>query len=130
MRKDTENWIAGSEYEIESARANLEAGRYPYVIFMCHLAVEKMLKAHVTEVTQAVPRKTHNLMYLVREAGLQVPPETLDFLGKLGNGSVPPRYPDDVVRLLADVTRDVAERYLRSTEEALKWLRDHENLKG
>lgn len=130
MRRDTQNWIVGSEYEFGNARAMFEAGRYPYVVFFCHLALEKMLKAHVTEVTQSAPAKTHNLMYLVRKAGLQVPPEALDFLGEASNGSVPARYPDDMQKLLADTTREVAERWLRSTEEALEWLRNHENLKG
>ncbi len=52
MRQDTQNWIALSDYDLETARHMLATGRYLYVIFMCHLALEKMLKAHVTETTQ------------------------------------------------------------------------------
>jgi HEPN domain-containing protein len=44
----------------------LATGRYLYVVVMCHLALEKMLKAHVTEVTQSIPVKTHDLIYLVK----------------------------------------------------------------
>ncbi len=40
-----------SEYDVETARHMLATGRYLYVVFMCHLALEKMLKAHVTAVT-------------------------------------------------------------------------------
>lgn len=51
LRADTENWIAMSDYDIGTAEHMLSSGRYLYVIFMCHLALEKMLKAHVTEAT-------------------------------------------------------------------------------
>jgi HEPN domain-containing protein len=52
MRRDTQNWIALAVYDLDTAQLMLEAGRYLYVIFLCHLALEKMLKAHVTEATQ------------------------------------------------------------------------------
>ena len=55
VRKDTANWIALTDYDIETARHMLETGRYLYVVFLCHLSLEKMLKAHVAEVTQSVP---------------------------------------------------------------------------
>ncbi len=57
MRDDTRNWIACSDYDLETARHMFETGRYVYVIFMCHLALEKLLKAHVTEAIQAEPRR-------------------------------------------------------------------------
>ena len=129
MRDDTRNWIATADYDLETARHMFQAGRYVYVIFMCHLALEKMLKAHVTEVVRAEPAKTHNLMYLVRKAGLDVPSEMNDFLGGISNGSVPTRYPERLEKLVDRYPREVAERYLRSTEEAIQWLRDHPNLK-
>ena len=55
MRSDTQNWIALAEYDLETARQMLATGRYLYVVFMSHLALEKILKAHVTEVTQSHP---------------------------------------------------------------------------
>jgi HEPN domain-containing protein len=59
--------MALAEYDLDTAQHMLETGRYLYVIFLCHLALEKMLKAHVTEVTQTVPVKTHDLIYLVKK---------------------------------------------------------------
>jgi HEPN domain-containing protein len=63
MRKDTANWIALSDYDIETARHMLATERYLDVIFLCHLALEKLLKAHVAEFTQTLPIKTHDLIY-------------------------------------------------------------------
>ena len=61
MRKDTKNWIALTDYDTETARHMLATERYLYVIFLCHLALEKILKAHVAEVIQDVPIKTLDL---------------------------------------------------------------------
>ncbi|HMT12966.1 MAG TPA: HEPN domain-containing protein, partial [Ignavibacteria bacterium] len=39
-------WTELSDYDIESARVMLEGKRYLYVGFMCHQAIEKILKAY------------------------------------------------------------------------------------
>jgi len=46
----------------------LHDGRYIYVIFMSHMALEKALKALVTEETQKLPPRTHNLIDLAQRA--------------------------------------------------------------
>lgn len=124
LRKDTLNWMALAEYDLETARHMLKSGRYLYVVFMCHLALEKMLKAHVAEVTQSPPAKTHDLIYLVRKAELVLPPALLDFLGKINNASIPTRYPEDLERALSEYSRPVAESYLRQSEEVMRWLKE------
>ena len=93
------------------------------------LLMQASIKAHVAEVTQTTPAKTHNLMYLVRKAGLTPAKELAGFLGDVTNESVPTRYPDDPEELLTKYTREVAESCLCSTREAMRWLREHPNLK-
>jgi predicted nucleotidyltransferase len=45
MKKTTANWFASADYDIQTAEAMLKSQRYLYVVFMCHLAIEKTLKA-------------------------------------------------------------------------------------
>lgn len=106
----------------------LATGRYLYVIFLCHLALEKMLKAHVAEVTQSVPIKTHDLIYLVRKCELKMPAQYLDFIGKINTASIPTRYPDDLQRALKEYPKSVAKDYLTQTAELIQWLKQHPNL--
>lgn len=108
----------------------LETGRRIYVVFMCHMALEKMLKAHVTEVTQTIPAKSHDLIYLVKKSGLTVPSAHLEFIGKINNASVPTRYPDDLQRTLSEYTGPVVREYWQRTEEALTWLKQELLAKG
>ena len=128
MRDDTRNWIALSEYDLETAGHMLATGRFLYVIFLCHLALEKMLKAHVTEVTQIIPVKTHDLIYLIKKCGLELPQAHLEFIGKINTASIPTRYPEDLQRALKDYPESIARVYLLQTTEALQWLKQHPNL--
>ncbi len=45
MNRVVRNWAETSNYDLRTAEAMYKAGRYLYVVFMCHLAIEKMLKA-------------------------------------------------------------------------------------
>jgi HEPN domain-containing protein len=128
MRKDTQNWIDLAEYDLVTAQHMLETGRNLYVIFLCHLALEKMLKAHVNEVTQAIPTKTHDLIYLVKKCAIEPPENFLDFIGKINTASIPTRYPEDLQSALKNYPEPVARAYLRQTQELVQWLKQHPNL--
>lgn len=128
MPKDTANWIALADYDIKTARHMLATQRYLYVIFLCHLALEKVLKAHVAEFTQTVPIKTHDLIYLVKKCELDLPEKYLDFIGKINTASIPTRYPDDLQRALKEYPKSVAKNSLNQTIELTEWLKQHQNL--
>lgn len=106
-----------------------KTGRYLYVVFTCHLALEKMLKAHVTEKTQSLPNKTHDLIYLVKKAELELSEPHLEFIGRINNASIPTRYPDDIRRAVEEYSDSVAQEYLSMTDEVVRWLKEHPNLK-
>jgi HEPN domain-containing protein len=91
MRRDTENWMESAAYDMKTARNMLKTGRYLYVVFMCHLALEKMLKAYLTESTQALPVRTHDLLFLISKSDLTLKTGHLDFIGQINNASIPTR---------------------------------------
>ena len=128
MRADTQNWIESAEYDLETARHMLATGRYLYVVFTCHLALEKLLKAHVTKVTDESPVRTHDLIYLIKKCGLVLPQEYLEFIGRINNASIPTRYPDDIRRALQDYSEEVVGEYLNKTAEIIQWLKSRPNL--
>ncbi|MBN2148095.1 MAG: HEPN domain-containing protein [Anaerolineales bacterium] len=124
MRDDARNWVALADYDIETASHMLKTGRYLYVVFLCHLALEKMLKAHVTEVTQEFPAKTHDLISLVKKCGLELPQDLLEFIGKINTASIPTRYPEDLQRAIQEYPKPVAKEYLKQTRKVMKWLKE------
>ena len=128
MRADTRNWVAASEYDLGTAEHLLATGRYLYVVFICHLALEKLLKAIVAEATSEMPPRTHDLIYLVRRAKITPSQAHLDFLGKINAASVPTRYPEDLGKVLAAYPKGVAAEYLATTKEVFAWLKQDPRL--
>lgn len=110
MNPETQNWLASSEYDLQTAEHMLAAGRYIYVIFMCHLAIEKALKAIVCEVTNSAPPRTHNLAILMDSVGVHLEPRLDSFVRRLSNVSVATRYPEDMSKLSGQFTETVAKR--------------------
>lgn len=64
MREEVKNWLDSARYDLETAEYMFNTGRYIYTVFMCHLALEKVLKAKVQEITGKTPLKTHDLEYM------------------------------------------------------------------
>jgi HEPN domain-containing protein len=123
MNKTINNWIKSSKYDIKTAEALYESKRFVYVIFMCHLAVEKALKAIVASKTKKAPPKTHDLFYLVKLVSLEVPENHEPILIHLNEASVPTRYPEDIGKLSKAYNKSAAGRYLKETKKLLKWLK-------
>ncbi|MBA3070896.1 MAG: HEPN domain-containing protein [Nitrospirae bacterium] len=65
MNKQVANWIKSSQYDLKTAEHMLKTGRYIYVLFMCHLSVEKLLKGLYEAILKKIAPKTHNLIYLL-----------------------------------------------------------------
>ena len=128
MRKDTRNFIKSSEYDLDTAQFMLETGRYIYVIFMCHLSLEKLLKALVSENKQNIPPKSHNLIYLLKLGNIELPRNYIDFIAKINNASIVTRYPEDFTRILDAYPENVARDYLEKTREIHQWLKQNKKL--
>jgi len=126
--KATENWLAQVDYDLATAEHMLNAGRYIYVVFMCHLALEKVLKALVTEEAQKLPPRTHNLIDLAQRAKLTLSQEHRDFVGKINDASIVTRYPDDLSKIVSQYPESVAQEYLEKTKEAIAWIRQDPRL--
>lgn len=42
--KPADEWFLQADYDLETALAMLNSGRYIYTVFMAHLAIEKAIK--------------------------------------------------------------------------------------
>ena len=129
MNKETKNWLEMVEYDITTARQMFKTGRYVYVIFMCHLAIEKSLKAVACEETNKVPPRTHDLIYLINLSQVKLTDALLDFVGMLNNAAVVTRYPEDLSKLVSSYPEQVTKEYLDKTQEVIKCIKQDPRLK-
>jgi HEPN domain-containing protein len=123
VKKEVKNWLDSAQYDLETAEHMLQTGRYIYTIFMCHLALEKILKAKVEEVSGKTPPKTHDLEYLVELGGFFPDAEMEKFIAEISNLSVVTRYPGDFERMVSDFSLTRTEFVLAKTKEVFEWIK-------
>lgn len=70
-------WMDQARYDLETARAMLDSGRYLYVMFCCQQAVEKALKAKIVAKTGELPPRIHILVKLAENASIPLDSEKL-----------------------------------------------------
>ena len=117
-----ERWAEQARYDLDTARAMLDSGRYLYVVFCCQQAVEKALKTIIVKQTHDFPPRVNNLPRLAEIAGVALDQDREAFVGELSGYYVQTRYPEGIESLGASLDRVTAEETLRKTEEATQWL--------
>ena len=109
FQKTVQYWVEGAEYDMGVADAMMEAAKYPYALFMGHLALEKLLKALVVNSTQKHAPPTHSLTLLAGKSGLQIPDETILILAEFMEFHSEARYPEEP-ELLPKVHQGICDR--------------------
>ncbi|MBA3036274.1 MAG: HEPN domain-containing protein [Desulfobacterium sp.] len=99
------------------------ARRYIYVVFMCHLSIEKVLKGLYQKKLGTVPPKVHNLLFLIEAVGLTLPDDLYEAVFSLNRASIPTRYPEDLKQMQKNYPRRKTETLLVQSKEVLKWLK-------
>ena len=126
MLEETKNWLEMVNYDLDTAKQMFNTKRYVYVIFMCHLAIEKALKAIVCEETRKFPPKTHDLIFLTRIGKVEFSEELMNYIGMINNVAVVIRYPEDLSKLVSSYTKTVTQKYLDNTIKVIECIkRDH-----
>lgn len=115
-------WSTHAQYDMDTAGSLFESKRYPYALFMCHLAIEKSLKAIIVMKKQAHAPYTHNLVNLAVTADLPLAPEQKTLIGELNEFNLEARYPDWKENFYSIATREYTEKYLLATRELFIWL--------
>jgi HEPN domain-containing protein len=118
--RQIEYWKTGSAEDLAAAESLLEKGHWRHCLFFAHLALEKMLKAHVVHATRADPPRIHNLVRLARMAGLKPNDAQEKFLRRFDLYQLEGRYPDSQQVVL---NAGLAREELQKAAEILQWLK-------
>ena len=123
MAIEPNEWFKQAEYDMKTAEAMFKARRYIYVVFMCHLSLEKALKGLYIKKFSSLPPKVHNLLYLIEKIGITLPEDLFEMVFEINRASIPTRYPEDLKQIQKDYRKQKVEKLLTKSKEALKWLK-------
>ena len=100
-------------------------GRWLYVAFMCHQAIEKTLKAYWCRTQTDDPPYTHNHKRLATGCGLyeQMNADQIDFIETVTNYNIEARYPEDKEELSRELTQQTCRDIIDKTKQLQQWIK-------
>jgi HEPN domain-containing protein len=124
MEDQIQYWIDLADYDLDTAKAMRRTERYLYVGFMCHQAIEKILKAYYVKVLSEHPPRSHNLTLLAEKTDIiqELSDNQKNILLTLEPLNIEARYPSQKERLLKSLTPERSDRILKETEELKQWI--------
>ena len=123
IAKQIAYWRDGSQEDWEVGEHLLAESRARHGLFLLHLAMEKLLKAHVCRTTRNVPPRIHNLSRLVELSGVSLDASQTDLLAEMNQYNLEGRYPDTLQPLPPpDEVRQDVTRYREVYECLMRQL--------
>ena len=123
INKTIEYWLNSAKYDLAVANALFKTKKYPYALFMGHLALEKLLKSIVVKHTKAHAPFSHSLTYLAERSGIKIPKPLLVKLREFMEFHFEARYPDANKAFYNKCTKDYTAVKLKAMKEVYKWLK-------
>lgn len=129
-------WEEYAQYDIDTAVAMFDAGRYLYAAFMCQQAIEKIVKGIFVLYTGEEPVKTHNIALvfnslcdrdefynLVTDKNFNKCKERyMPLFVRLLAFYISARYPAYKEKLTSILAREEAQEIITEAKEAFKWV--------
>ena len=118
-------WINLSDNDLVVAETLVRNRHNLYVCFMCHQAVEKILKGYYTKVKNNTPPFKHDLEYFAQETGLYdlLDKTQISFIEKLNPLNIETRYPDYTNKIARYLTDEVTKNIFDQTKEFVQWIK-------
>jgi HEPN domain-containing protein len=122
--KTIKYWQDISEYDLITAEAMLNTERYLYVGFMCHQAIEKIIKAYYVKVKKETPPYIHDLEKLAGYSELYnlFSQEQIEFLEELNPLNIESRYPKYKDQMFQIMKSKDCKYFLNKCRELREWI--------
>jgi HEPN domain-containing protein len=127
IEKHINYWVQSAEHDLETAETLMSGEKYDWALFIGHLILEKILKAHYIKTKREFPEKTHNLIRLANLAEIKLTKEERIFFEQVNSFHISSRYPDEQFKFSQLCTKKFAATNFKNIKKKYKWLK--KNLK-
>lgn len=117
-------WMDQVDEDILSAEALCESGRWLYVGFLCHQAIEKTIKAYWYATQKDDPLYLHNHFRLLDGCGLkdQLNDTQRRFLEIMSPMYIAGRYPEYKNQVARMLNKESSEYLITETKKLTQWI--------
>ena len=120
--KIVQHWIDTSEKDYKTMQNLLKSGDYSWAMFLGHLVLEKLIKAHYVKNQRKHALFTHDLLRLATNAGLKIDEETEEWLDDISTFNINARYDTYKQDFYKLCTKDFANMWSERIENIRLWL--------
>ncbi|MCU0599365.1 MAG: HEPN domain-containing protein [Desulfobacterales bacterium] len=121
IEKHIANWRTGAEEDWQVAEQLLESDKIRHGLYFLHLAMEKMLKAHICQHTNDIAPRLHNLVRLADLCGIVFTEGQKDLLAEINPFNIEGRYPEMWGAIPSCKEADILKQ---NAEDLFIWLKN------
>lgn len=121
IQKQIAYWRKSAEEDWSVGQTLVSAGKIRHGLFFLHLAMEKMLKAHVCKATLNLAPRLHSLVQLAEMSKLRFSEAQMNALADLNRFNLAGRYPD---MLAPGISQKEAFVRRRAARGVFQWLKN------
>ena len=123
VEKQINYWEKSAEHDLETAESLIKERRFDWALFLSHLVLEKILKALFVKKKETFPPRTHNLVLLLKEVGIEINDNDLDFYEEVNTFNISTRYPDEQFKFYTLCTEEFTLKKFEEVKEKYQWLK-------
>ena len=118
-------WIDLSDRDFETAKWVMKGGYHLHAGYMCHQAIEKILKGYFAKTKEDTPPFTHDLIGLAQKTDLfdLLTDEQKEFIRTLNPLNIEARYPEYKNKIAQMMTKETTQNILTKTKEIMQWIK-------
>ncbi len=123
LEEHIQYWLKSAAHDLETAETLFNNNRYDWSLFLGHLVIEKLLKAHfVRDNRNKVPPFTHNLSAIANKTKLKLSVEQETLLLEINQFNIRTRYPDYKFGFYKKCTPEFTQDYFSKIKGLYQWL--------
>lgn len=122
FEKIVQFWQESSNQNYETMQHLMQSKDYSWALFLGHLVVEKLLKAHYVKTHQKHPLFIHDLLRLANKAEIQLTEQQEEWLDEITTFNLNTRYDNYKQEFSARCTLEYTTYWIKKIETIRLWL--------
>lgn len=123
INEKIEYWVKIAEMDISVMEHLYQSGDYHYSLFIGHLVLEKIIKAHYVKSKLETPPKIHDLVKLALVADLKLDAEQTKYLLLANSFNIEARYPEEKLKFYKTCTKEFCLENINKIKELFLWFK-------
>ncbi|PIU37355.1 DNA-binding protein [Candidatus Roizmanbacteria bacterium CG_4_8_14_3_um_filter_34_9] len=115
-------WLKSSKEDYKIAEDLIDMKHYQWALFLCHIAIEKVLKASYIKINDQYPPPIHKLVKLATDCKIELSEEQVDDLREMTSFNIEARYDIIKDKLYKKATKEYTKKYFQKTKNLLNYF--------